>query len=182
MESQNEYTKNIVYCKEKVCKARYCVVESIYSDRKIRYCLEMHLIKPYKIPTQGLQVKKDSMERNYNKFSKSITGNLKEVWKVKFSKEEIVSFTTLAGDENFIHKTKQPIVPGLLFLKEFFKHIPLENQLQKIEMQFHSPTFSNELVTIYKSVDKNCYFAFTGPETQKRLAWELKAELENVHE
>ncbi|AZV57794.1 MaoC family dehydratase [Clostridium sp. AWRP] len=65
------------------------------------------------------------------------------LWR-NFSKEEIVDFSHLTGDINSIHLTENPVVQGLLILKELCDTI----QTNEIEVKYVHPVYGGNPVYI----------------------------------
>lgn len=72
-----------------------------------------------------------------------VSGNQGTLWRY-FSKEEIAEFSHTTGDTNSIHLTDNPVVQGLLILKELCE----TTQANKIEVKFIHPVYGNNPVYI----------------------------------
>jgi hypothetical protein len=82
-----------------------------------------------------------------------------------FSKEEILAFVMDAGDENPIHQTQNPVVPGL-FLAEWLwleGNVSLEGK----KMIFQAPLYAQEKVTVYLEKKTQVYFGVS----DGRILW-----------
>ena len=79
-----------------------------------------------------------------------------ERWRV-FSPQEILDFVDSVGDQNEIHRSACPVVPGLFLLQQIAVELSLANQL---ELRFLQPLYAGQMVSIHK--DKNIWRGY-GP-------------------
>jgi hypothetical protein len=116
-------------------------------------CMEMYLLKPEKTQ-EKVQIweEKESCEKVISK---------------AFFEEEIAAFVTAVGDENPIHRTPKPVVPGLLLAEWLWTEgkISLEGK----KLAFHAPLYAQEKMTVYREENTQVSFGVSGG----RLLWKV---------
>lgn len=78
-----------------------------------------------------------------------------EDYQFVFSEKEIKSFCDLTGDDNYIHKGKKAIVPGMLVLHRIESYLVevYKNSLNKISADFYFPVYADEKIHIKKGMN-----------------------------
>lgn len=144
-------------------------------------CIQMVVLKPQTIPkvydadrmwqtmeysgSGSLWKKTGSKEKKFN-----LPEGCAEVASRVFSREEVQIFAEEAGDNNWIHQTERPIVPGLMMAEWLWKMEGI-SLLDKI-MIFRKPVYVQEKIVIYQSSLPQCYFAVV--EEQEAVGCVLK--------
>ena len=79
-----------------------------------------------------------------------------------FSVSEIWDFVTFVKDTNSIHRTAEPVVPGLLLAEWFFMVLPFCDW-ETVEIRFHTPAFAEQILCLGKQSDQYvCFLEETG--------------------
>ncbi len=77
----------------------------------------------------------------------------KYLFTLKYTTEDIKRFTEFTGDNNPVHQTVTPVVPGFLMFgditrKELYKYITVNSQVKFI-ICFRNPVFADEILEVY---------------------------------
>lgn len=104
----------------------------------------------------GLFLAKEKHEAEQQESMEDARAIAAERWRV-FSSQEIIDFVDSVGDQNEIHRSACPVVPGLFLLKQIAVELSLANQL---ELRFLQPLYAGQMVSIHK--DKNIWRGY-GP-------------------
>ena len=104
----------------------------------------------------GLFLVKEKHEAEQQESMEDARAIAAERWRV-FSPQEIIDFVDSVGDQNEIHRSACPVVPGLFLLQQIAAELSLANQL---ELRFLQPLYAGQMVSIHK--DKNIWRGY-GP-------------------
>ena len=139
------------YCRIKKRKRHFAVLEAEGQEMR----MEVFLLKP--------DCAKMTEEK---KIRKSLPKDLGKCVSKVFSREEILAFVKETGDDNPIHFSKSPVVPGFLMLEWLW-----QLGYAAKEMIFYSPVYAQEEVTLYfHQGTKDCYALSGG------ICWEAKGK------
>lgn len=82
--------------------------------------------------------------------------------KHSFAVSEIWDFVNFVGDANSIHRTAEPVVPGLLMAEWFFSVLPVFDW-ERVEIRFHIPAYAGQTLCLEKQSEKYmCFVEETG--------------------
>lgn len=82
--------------------------------------------------------------------------------KHSFSVSEILDFVNFVEDANSIHRTAEPVVPGLLMAEWFFSVLPIFDW-ERVEIRFHTPAYAGQTLCLGKQSEKYvCFVEGTG--------------------
>lgn len=87
-----------------------------------------------------------------------------------FYSQEILDFVAEVQDDNWIHQTHKPVVPGL-FLWEWLWQQGL--LVQKGSMLFRSPAYAEEKIMVYIDRQTHHLLGIVGRNTGNVLLWEV---------
>lgn len=138
-------------------KENYAVLEAASDNLKI----QMHILKPQ----QGC-----NRNAGFVLPEQSIPVSVR-----KFTGEEILSFVSEVEDDNWIHRTKNPVVPGFLMAEWLFESglLPLTASSGEISMIFRAPAYAWEEIAVYGEDGAHRLFGVTEQEERIKLLWEL---------
>lgn len=69
------------------------------------------------------------------------------IGELRFTRADIADFLAVTGDQNPIHRTEQPVVPGMLILHRFLEaHIGVTG----LQMKFYAPLYTDECVSLVR--------------------------------
>jgi hypothetical protein len=107
-------------------------------------------------PKEALDVSLFSIDGKPNYHTKAAAAFLKpasaKLWHI-FTKEEILDFVNDVNDENPIHRTDHPVVPGCLTVK--LLHDGPCRGMSSIHVRFHEPCFAGEEVYLAPGAKDN---------------------------
>ncbi len=169
IETIKEKTESMVLKKKK----NYCLLGLLWHHGIIL----MHLFMPQPL----IEYHSSLIFQNKKSHRFFLPKNCEKVASRVFSKEEIQEFVTSVQDDNWIHQTEKPIVPGLMMLAWIWGRKELS--LWDNAMIFRAPAYAEEEIELYfDSYSKN-YFAivkeldfkeFDKKEKNLKLLWEIK--------
>lgn len=102
-------------------------------------------------------------EENHERVAATSTLQLSECprWRI-FSKEEILKFVVDVNDENPIHRTEQPLVPGCLLVESWVRDkVPSENEMS-LSFRFHGGVYSDECTYIIEANNESKIYTDRG--------------------
>lgn len=152
-------------------KQNYAILETIVENFRVR----MYIMRP-----KGQWEEKTDLSEK--KFEMPEGCNL--LFSKRFSAEEIHVFVTEAGDENEIHKTERPVVPGFFMTELLWRYYVVPELLEDKEpagdfcnwnmnMIFRAPAYADEKIDVYRESFSGKVFAVTEREQQISLLWEM---------
>lgn len=153
--------------------------EPVVLKKKKNYCL-LGLLWQQGIIFMHLYLPQSLIEYHSDFTLQGLPKNCEKVASKMFSKEEIREFVRTVRDDNWIHQTEKPIVPGLMMLAWIWDR---EVSLWDKAIIFRTPAYAEEEIALYFHVDSKNYFAIIEPldskefnkeERNVRLLWEMK--------
>jgi hypothetical protein len=124
---------------------------------------EVQKLQKPQTPQVLQELQKDMIFRKYG-FSLE---NCVEVISKVFSEEEILAFAADVEDENPIHRTQKPVVPGLLLAEWMW--VDGKISLEEKKIVFHAPAYARETVTVYWEKERKVYFGVS----DGRILWKV---------
>ena len=118
------------------------------------YLLAMTLIHP-----EGLVLRTESDQTMEQKPKAKInrTAPNHVIARHSFTVEEVLEFVKSVQDTNGIHRTADPVVPGLLMAEWFFATLQ-SSDWEGTEIRFHAPVYTGSVLCITKEAEKYvCY-------------------------
>lgn len=126
----------------------YSVISACTIYKNLEYTLIMYIVKPHGISSKSNDIinKADNMEEPGK------TG-FNYLFTLKYTIEDIKKFIEFTGDNNPVHQTATPVVPGFLMFgditrKELYKYIT-GNSHVKFIIYFRNPVFAGETLEVY---------------------------------
>lgn len=168
-EKEDDKVVNVEIVKQ---KHNYAILETIVEN----FCVRMYIMRPKEQWEEKTGLSDKKLE---------IPKECKLLFSQSFSSEEIYVFVTEVGDENEIHKTERPVVPGFLMAEllwgyhvvpEFLegKEPDGEKRNWNMNMTFRAPAYADEKIDVYQESVSGKVFAVTEREQQIKLLWEMK--------
>ena len=129
-------------------RKNYSVISACTTYKNLEYTVIMHIIKPYVISNKN----RDIVNKADNVPETGSPG-FKYLFTLKYTIEDIKRFTEFTGDNNPVHQTVTPVVPGFLMFgditrKELYKYITVNSQVKFI-ICFRNPVFADEILEVY---------------------------------
>lgn len=143
--SANKTAVNMKFIKQ---NKNYSIISACTIYENLEYTLIMYIIKP-----QGINNKnRDIVNKAYNMGEPGRPG-FNYLFTLKYTTEDIKRFIKFTGDNNPVHQTATPVVPGFLMFgdiarKELYKYITGNSQV-KLIIYFRNPVFADEALEVY---------------------------------
>lgn len=150
-------------------KNNYAVLE-LQGDQ---YLLTMTLFRPESFVTDAESNKRMAQK---SKQAKGLTVD-DVIASRSFAVAEILEFVEAVGDTNGIHRTADPVVPGLLMAEWFFAVLQSatpkgRSMTARVEIRFQMPAYAEQTLCIGKKAEKYiCYEENTG-----QVLWSASVE------
>lgn len=157
--------------KNSIVKQRksYSVILAGMVYKGIAYSFIMHLIKPVEI-----NFARDGFKQVEEVLPSYVSGSV-YLFSLNYSKPCIKKFTEYIGDDNYIHQTERPVVPGLLVFEDVLeKEFCISKGYaysENFTIVFKKPVLADEVINLYKTKD-NRIFAMPS-QGHKCILWEL---------
>lgn len=124
-----------------------------------KYSLTMTLVRPGRstLHTESDQTMIVKLKTEINRGASNFV-----IARHSFTVEEVLEFVKSVKDTNGIHRTADPIVPGLLMLEWYFSVLQ-SSDWKMAEIRFHAPAYTGQVLCITKEAEKYvCYGENTG--------------------
>ncbi|MDE6615698.1 MAG: MaoC family dehydratase [Lachnospiraceae bacterium] len=153
-------------------RKNYSVISACTTYKNLEYTVIMYIVKPYVISNKN----RDIINKTDNMPEPGRQG-FNYLFALKYKTEDIKRFTEFTGDNNPLHQTVTPVVPGFMMFgditrKELYKYIDGNSQV-KFVIYFRNPVFADEILEVYmeagtgkiiavqadryKDIKKTCY-------------------------
>ena len=76
------------------------------------------------------------------------TDEYEEVCQMTFTVEEILNFVTEVKDDNYIHKTDVPVVPGFYILEKMLSATDSFKDSERVVIKFRKPAYAGDIITV----------------------------------
>lgn len=119
-----------------------------------KYLLTMTLVHP---EPSALHTESDQRMTGKPKTEINRTASNPVIARHSFTVEEVLEFVKSVGDTNGIHRTADPIVPGLLMAEWYFAVLQ-SSDWETAGIRFHAPAYTGQVLCIAKEAEKYvCY-------------------------
>lgn len=149
---------------------RFVVMQNSLETGGYRFTLELHVIKPGET--------KQEVAAGTNAM-KGENGHV--VAEHVFTKDEILRFVEQVKDENSIHRSQYPVVPGLLIAEWMLAHITENRNMEKVEsvinrkyrFRFTNPVIAGETLYMYETEEK-AQKVYYGMTEERGKTWSMR--------
>lgn len=143
------------------------VMQSFFDETFIN----MNIVKMHE------NVDKPDIQNRFCGYKEDDTDKYEEVCQMTFTVEEILNFVTEVKDDNYIHKTDVPIVPGFYILEKMVLFIKNFKDSERVVIKFRKPAYAGDIITVAGTktdvTGREKYIGYATEKGKDYILWEM---------
>ena len=105
------------------------------------------------------------------------TDKYEKICQITFTSEKILDFVMEVHDDNYIHRTAVPVVPGLYILEKMLSATDSFKDSERVVIKFRKPAYAGDIITVAgiktDVTGREKYIGYVTEKGKDYILWEM---------